>query len=243
MQKFLPFFGTVLFFFVPVFGQKAESKSIRDIATPKGCVREEYPKGSYQEWLRDLDLKPDPRIFSYSGTEIKRELYNVHSVIAKPLLFENDLEQCADWGMRFWADYHRDSKNLSRLYLYNYSGKKRYYSSSGKDYLSFLKVSFDETNSWSVKKGAKTISEDKLVPGDMILQNENGGVGHLSVLMDSCSFADGKRLFLIGYSFMPAQEFHIERNPNRKDGWYDISSFVSYLKEYFPYGEPVFRRF
>lgn len=231
------------FGFQSAFANGELPKSVRQIETPKACIREKFSGDSYSEWLRDLPLKSDRKIFSYRGSEIRSSLYNVHSVIDKPLLFHQDLEQCADWGMRFWADFHKDSRKLNRLYLLRYSGARRSFSSSGKDYLGFLKMSFDETNSWSIKKGTNPVAQSDLRPGDMIVQNENGGVGHLSVILDSCRFEDGKKLFLIGYSFMPAQEFHIEANPKRRDGWYDIQGFLEYLEEYFPYGKPELRRF
>jgi hypothetical protein len=79
----------------------------------------------------------------------------------------------------------------------------------------------------------------------MIVQNENGGIGHVSMIMDACKNEKGEELYLIGYSFMPAQEFHIEgaRPEYGKDGWFSIEGYYRYLADYLDLGKPVLRRF
>jgi hypothetical protein len=100
-------------------------------------------------------------------------------------------------------------------------------------------------NSHSIKKGAKELSAQDLQPGDMIVQNEGVGIGHVSVIMSVSQSRTGEKLFLIGFSFMPAQEFHIEYAKPKygKDGWYTLEGFYWYLKENLNLGEPVLRRF
>jgi hypothetical protein len=79
------------------------------------------------------------------------------------------------------------------------------------------------------------------------------------MIMDVCENGQGERLYLIGFSFMPAQEFHIEKAPGRlagrstrrrgnsepygKEGWFSYGGYIRYLEEYYPFGEPVLRRF
>ena len=86
---------------------------------------------------------------------------------------------------------------------------------------------------------------DILKPGDMIVQNRNGGIGHASVILDVCESKKGEKLYLIGYSFMPAQEFHIEKAEEKygRDGWFTIEGYFRYLSEFLDFGEPVLRRF
>jgi hypothetical protein len=96
-----------------------------------------------------------------------------------------------------------------------------------------------------LKKGCKPVIADEVIPGDLFVQNERGGIGHVSVVLDVCKSKEGKKLFLIGYSFMPAQEFHIERARGKYGigGWFTLEGYVQYLRDYLNYGEPVLRRF
>ena len=93
----------------------------------------------------------------------------------------------------------------------------------------------------------KKVNPEDLQPGDMFVQNQTGGIGHVSLIVDACQNQEGKRLFLIGYSFMPAQEFHIEKAKRKhgKDGWFTVEGYKKYLKQlpFSRYGAPVFRRF
>ena len=178
-------------------------------------------------------------------------IYDRMAVIDSPLLFSEDLEQCADYCMRFWAEFHRESGQLEQLFLYSYAGEKRLYRTSGLEYLEFLRQAFSGTNSYSLREGCVEIDAAELRPGDMIVQNDTGGIGHVSMIVDACESSKGDRLFLIGFSFMPAQEFHIERAPSfliqgksmGVDGWFSIDGYLLFLDTYMPYGKPVFRRF
>ncbi|MGE5671228.1 MAG: DUF4846 domain-containing protein, partial [Fibrobacterota bacterium] len=161
-----------------------------------------------------------------------------------PLLFNDDLEQCADFAMRLHAEYFKTSQSLDSLYLFDYNGKKLFYKTSSLSYQKFLRKIFANSNSYSLKKGCTAIKEDELRPGDLIVQNVNGGIGHVSVIVNSCTSQNGRRLFLIGYSFMPAQQFHIEHAGNYGlDGWFTLEGYIRYLKDNLDYGEPVLRRF
>jgi hypothetical protein len=214
------------------------------ISVPQGYQRKAYPEGSYSRFLQTLPVKQDIRIAAFNGDFIQG--FNVYAVLDLPLLFKQDLEQCADFAMRLWAEYHKRSDALASLYLFDYNGKRKTFSSSGKSYAAFLKSSFSNSNSYSLKRGClRVASEADLVPGDMLIQNETGGIGHVSVIMD-ISDAPGKpRLYLVGFSFMPAQEFHIEKaSPDKgAGGWFTFAGYKRYLDEILPYGQPALRRF
>ena len=79
----------------------------------------------------------------------------------------------------------------------------------------------------------------------MIVQNQTGSIGHASMIVDACKNRKGEKLFLMGFSFMPAQEFHIEKAPAGygKHGWFTVKGMQDFLEKYYPYGKPVLRRF
>jgi len=225
----------------------AQEKTVRNsINTPEGYTRVKFPEGSYSDWIQNLPLKENNTILDYRGFTLSSGgFYSILGVIDMPLLFKSDLEQCADYCMRFWAEYHKDVNKLDFLYLFDYSGNKKKFAGSGKNYKSFLKWIFSYSNSYSLKMGCAEVSKKELIPGDMIVQNEGGGIGHASVILDVCKSEEGKKLYLIGYSFMPAQEFHIEKAASSRgaEGWFTIEGYFDYLSDYIPLGDPVLRRF
>ncbi len=220
-------------------------RSVGEIAVPSGCSRAAVQAHSFGAWLRALPLKRDTQIRGFDGSTIRNGIYSVLAVVDMPLLFRRDLEQCADFCMRFWAEYHKAADMLDALYLFEYSGKKTRFRSSGLSYQAFLRRAFNGSNSHSLKKGCSGVDADDAAPGDMIVQNERGGIGHVSMILDACVSAKGERYYLIGFGFMPAQEFHIEKADaaHGRAGWFTLDGFIQWLRENLNVGEPVLRRF
>ncbi len=242
IRYFFIIFIILLFILVPGPGT---GKIVKNIAVPDGYSRIKYSVDSYSHWIQNLPLKSKKEIRLYDGSIKSPGFYKIFEVVNLAIMFRQDLEQCADFCFRFWAEYHKQKNILNRLYLFNYSGKKKYFKSSNKKYKQFVKWAFVYSNTHSIKKGGKKISESDLRPGDMIVQNRDGGIGHVSVIMDICKSNNDHRLYLIGYSFMPAQEFHIEKadKMNGKQGWFTIEGYYKYLETLFDFGRPVLRRF
>ena len=225
-------------------------QKIVHIKVPPGYKRILFPSETYSGYIQRLPLKKNKIIYEWNGSRLLSSflLYNVLAVVNKPVLFRQDLEQCADYAMRFWADYHKENKLLNKLFLLDYMGNKKYFKDSNKSYLKYLRWHMAYSNSYSIKKGLKIIDMNaKLIPGDMFVQNKDGGVGHVSVIVDIAENERNNRIYLIGFSFMPAQEFHIEDAGNRDNAgaWFTKSGYIRYLAKssLSYYGEPVFRRF
>lgn len=220
-------------------------RRVSDIPPPPGFVRPALAPGSYAEWLRNAPLKADVTIRSHDGDTVGPGFYRVLAVSGLPLMFRDDLEQCADWCFRFWAEYHRESGRLDRLYLFDYNGRKRVFAKSGKTFRSFLRQAMAEANSHSLKRGCSAVDTADIMPGDMLVQNRDGGIGHVSIVMDVCRDTSGNRHLLMGYGYMPSQEFHLERAdpPRGRDGWFTLPGYLDYLEKHFDFGEPAFRRF
>ena len=227
-------------------GAQAEDRTVKDLPLPDNYERATYKKDSYSHWLQNAPLKKSNNIALYDGRSYKpgSNWYQVAAVLDFPLLFDQDLEQCADFAMRLWAEYHASRGKHTELYLYNYDGTKQKLTSASK-YTNFLRLAMANSNSHSIKKGAKKIEAKDLRPGDMFVQNNNGGIGHVSVIVDVAkSKTEGKPdLYQVGFSFMPAQEFHIEKAPTN-NGWFTREEFEKLLeKNLGSLGAPVLRRF
>jgi hypothetical protein len=225
------------------FGQG--QRSVKDIPVPAGFKTDEYTVSSYSRWLATRPLKINNVILAHDGRKITAGTDRVCAVLDLPLLFTGDLEQCADYAMRLWAEYHKDRNKLDKLYLFDYNGRRQYFRKSGLSYRNFLRRAFANSNSYSLKQGCAKVDTGSIVPGDMVVQNERGGVGHVSVVMNACRDSSGQKLYLIGFSYMPAQEFHIERAPEGygTGGWFTVEGYFRYLKDYMDLGTPVLRRF
>lgn len=225
---------------------KAGGKTVSDgIVVPGGYKQIKYREGGFSSWVQNLPLKGSNLIKAYDGSSINSGFYNVFFVVDMPLLFKRNIEQCADYCMRFWAEYHKDVKKLQKLYLFDYSGKKRYFRKSQRQFYDFLKWAMIYSNSYSLKRGCIAVSKENIMPGDMIVQNKGGGIGHVSMVLNVCKNDNGGKLYLIGFSYMPAQEFHIEKATSEygKGGWFTYEGYYKLLEKYFNYGKPVIRRF
>lgn len=104
------------------------------------------------------------------------------------------------------------------------------------------------SNSFSIKQGAIRVRAlDLLAPGDMFVQNDsNDGIGHVSVVLDQAVNRYGTNVYLVGYSFMPAQEFHIEKanKTDGIDGWFTAQGYYHYATRVFSsFDTPIVMRF
>lgn len=226
---------------------QAEDRVVSDLPLPDGYIRYSYERASYSHWLQHAPLKRTKTIALYDGREYDdgSNWYKIAAVLDLPLLFDQDLEQCADFAMRLWAEYHAATGQLERLYLFNYDGTKNKFKGGEKGYRSFLRLAMANSNSHSIKIGAKKVLPTELRPGDMFVQNTNGGIGHVSVIIDAAKskIAGKPDLFRVGFSFMPAQEFHIEEAPTH-NGWFTRDGFEALLEQQLgSLGKPVLRRF
>jgi hypothetical protein len=221
-----------------------QARDMSSIPAPYGYTRSSYPAGSFSAWVARLPLRQGDSVKTFDGRDVSGN-YDVLTVVDLPLLFTADLEQCADWCLRLWAEYHKASGTLDKLYLFDYNGRRKYYRSSGKTYTRFLKASMSNANSYSLIRGCAPVDTGAIRPGDMFVQNRRGGIGHVSMVLDACRDSAGRRLYLVGYSYMPAQEFHIERAGDEYGigGWFSYQGYCQYLHDNIDLGTPALRRF
>ncbi|MGK0190676.1 MAG: hypothetical protein ACI9R3_006506 [Verrucomicrobiales bacterium] len=228
--------------FLPAFAFAGQT--INDIPVPQGYERIESKADSFSHFVQSLALSDDKVIHTWEGKAINQG-FDVLAVAQLPLLFKQDLEQCADWAMRLWAEHHKASDRLQQLTLYNYDGSKKPFRKSGESYEKFLRLRMAYSNSHSLKKGTSKIEASELLPGDLIVQNETGEIGHVSVILDTATLPGKPPVYLIGFSFMPAREFHVERAASGygASGWFTLDGFRKFLSQRLALGEPVLRRF
>ncbi len=225
-------------------GAAGQARDVGSIPAPDGFARATDQAGSFSAWVARLPLRHSDSIRTHDERDVSAN-YDVLAVVDLPLLFRADLEQCADWCLRLWAEYHKDSDRLDKLYLFDYNGRRVPFKKSGKSFARFLKWSMDHANSYSLLRGCAAVDTADIRPGDMFVQNRRGGIGHVSMVLDACRDSMGNALYLVGYSYMPAQEFHIERAAARygTGGWFTYQGYCRYLHDNIDLGEPKLRRF
>lgn len=224
------------------------NQNVIDIGVPEGFERVESARDSYSGFLRNLPIKTQHTIQLWDGSTLPDGSYNILAVLDLPLLFDEDLEQCADFSMRLWAEFLKSVDELHELSLYDFHGRQRSFSDSGKSFRDYLYWHMKYSNSYSLKRGAKKVRLlSELKAGDMFVQNDSEeGIGHVSVVLDEAINSFGLKVYLVGYSFMPAQQFHIEKADLEfgVDGWFSAKGYFEYAQTVFgSFGEPTVMRF
>ena len=215
-------------------------------AVPRGYERIVHDSSSFPFFLRHLPLKPvGAEVLYYNGK--KKANYDVYEAVIDLPIGKRDLHQCADAVMRLRADYLLSVGREDEISFKFMNGMKVPYSrwQSGDR----IKFNGNQTD-WKIKSGAenaennywkyleiifayagtasleKELTEKPLHDidiGDVFIQG--GSPGHAVIIVDMAEDNNGKKVFLLAQSYMPAQELQILRNPNNSNlsPWYDAS--------------------
>lgn len=236
-------------------------------ATPEGFERTVEEEGSIGSFLRSYTMKPDQSpVMLHNG--VKKGSQTRHAAVFSMDLVEGDLQQCADSVMRMWAEYlwetgqqdqiafHFTSGDLCSWsywrdgYRPNVSGnsvsfsKRASYSDSYENFVRYLEIVFSYAGTLSMDTyESETIELSELQIGDVFLKG--GSPGHVVMVVDACVNPDGEKAFLLAQGYMPAQDFHVIKNPvHQEDPWYYESeiTFPFQTMEYSFEDESMIRR-
>ncbi len=249
LLKYIIVFNIIIVLLIFCIYFYSENDKVNKINPPKGFQKVFYDKDSFPFMIKHLPLKKINIIRFWNNKLFFKGfcIYNTYGVIDVPLYFNEDLEQCADFAMRFWSDYHLINDRLDKLELFDFNGNRCAFRDSDKSYLDYLHWHMGFSNSYSIKEGGIVVDPDSLQPGDMLVQNNDGKEGHVSIIMDVAENDIGDKVYLIGYGNTPAQQFHIEKAGKKYGigGWFTLPGYRQYLhdKKFNKFGPPVFRRF
>lgn len=212
---------------------------------PPGFARVEVARSSFGAWLRRLPLAaPGTPVLSYAGSTILApDDPHLGAVVAIDV-GKADLQQCADAIIRLhaewqWSQGRRDisyqAGSGSPMPLSRWTrgerpvGKKqsiaweprrsRADKNEHASFRAYLDHVFMWANTGSLSTQAMKITPNELRPGDFVVQP--GGPGHSVIVLDLAVARDGRRVALLGQSFMPAQRFHVLR-PGGSSAWFTI---------------------
>lgn len=212
------------------------------IKVPETYERVSADDGSFSSFLRNYSLKEDGSpVLLYNGNEKGNQSAHV-AVFELPMESEN-LQQCADSVMRmyaeyFWAtgQYEKISFHFTNGFEADYTkwregnriqveGNDVYWTSSAEYddsyecFMKYMKMVFSYAGTLSMETEAEEITLPEVQVGDVFLMG--GSPGHVVMVVDVCENAEGKKAFLLAQGYMPAQEFHVLKNPmHENDPWY-----------------------
>lgn len=227
-----------------------EKALVNNLKTPEGFSRINLDNNSYGDWLRHLPLKDDNTVYLYNG-----EMKNNQSAQFKVLdidVGDRDLQQCADAVMRLRAEYlfaQNDYEGIHFNYTNGFTNSFKkwsegYYpkltgnsvnwvasSSNNSSYKSFKKYLinvFNYAGTASLSKELNQVQLSEVMPGDVFIKG--GFPGHAVIVLDVAINKVGEKCFLIAQSYMPAQNIHILKNPNKENSpWYFVNDIEQYV--------------
>jgi hypothetical protein len=179
------------------------------IAPPPGATRVAVADGSFGAWLRGLPLlPPGSAVHLFDGSVKPRQ--DVHHAVVDLDVQPRDLQQCADAVMRLYAEYLYAAKKP--IAFHPDPGKPRTIDWSGGERRAFEKFLirlFADAGTASLAAELPR-ARGPVQPGETLIHG--GYPGHAVLVLDVAVARDGRRLLLLGQSYMPAQQFHVLKN-------------------------------
>lgn len=194
---------------------------VGDIPLPEGYERKAAAKGSFAQWLQNVPIKKDRTVYLYNGQpKINQDAQ--YAVLDIPV-GNKDLQQCADAVMRLRAQYLYSQKRYAEISFSDNNGKK-YVCPATTDSTRFeryLETVYSYCGTISLEKQLHPVKDITTIqPGDVIIKG--GSPGHAVIVMDVAVNKEGKKIYLIAQSYMPAQNIHVLKDPMYKNlsPWY-----------------------
>lgn len=201
------------YLFLPASRARTDTDSIQGrFAPPTGTERVSVAPHSFADWLRELPLLPiGSPVLLYDGQQKPRQ--DVHAAVTSLDVPKRDLQQCADAVMRLRAEYLLALGKPQQIRFHPDPGKPRALAFAGgsrADFMSYMLRVFSAAGSASLQAELpKVAASTPLQPGDVLIQG--GYPGHAILVLDVAA-GGGRRLILLGQSYMPAQQFHVLKN-------------------------------
>jgi poly-gamma-glutamate synthesis protein (capsule biosynthesis protein) len=222
------------------------------INTPEGYSRISSSKGELAYFMRAFPLKSsDSQLMLYNGQAKSNQ--NNHTAIFDLSLGDRDLQQCADSLFRIYAEYYWSLQAYDKIAFHLTNGfymeytkwqsgyrikvdgndvswvKSASYNDSYKEFQMYLDMVFAYAGTLSLESECENISVDELLPGDLFLKG--GSPGHCVLIVDMAADQEGNRCYLLAQGYMPAQDFHVLKNPlHPEDPWYYESEITFPLR-------------
>ena len=216
------------------------------IKAPVGYSRVTPAHGSFAAYLQNIKLKPDGTPVRYYNGKIK-DNNGVYVAVIDLNIGNQDLQQCADVIMHVRAEYlfytHQENKihfTFTNGFKVDYSkwmegyrikinGNKTVWvktampSNTYKTFCDYMDVVYNYCGTLSLSKELVKVNYADMQPGDILIKG--GSPGHAELVMDMAQNPQGRKVYLLSQSYMPAQDMQVLQNPSdpKLSPWYALA--------------------
>lgn len=199
-------------------------KKIKDIPLPAGYKRLNSGPDSFAAWLTNVSLKKEKTVYKFDGTPKFNQ--TAQFAVLDISVGEKDLQQCADAVMRLRAEYLYSRNEFAKIVFTDNEGTYYYYHPpyTRNKFDNYLQKVFGMCGTASLQKQLSHHVEVKNIePGDVLIHG--GFPGHAVIVMDIAFNNEGKKIFMLAQSYMPAQDIHVLLNPADENlsPWYKVN--------------------
>ena len=219
---------------------------------PLGFERVMAEKGTFGAYLREYPLKDfGAPVLLFNG---ERKWNNVHISVFDMPLVDSDLIQCADAVMKLRAEYLYSEKRFGEIVFHitngmavpfsRFSDGERVIVSGNKTewkggfkkgtsrdvFEQYLRFIYAYAGTYSLSKEAKQKAVSEIEIGDFFIFG--GSPGHVVLVLDVAKNREGKKIMMLGQSYMPSQEFHVLKSFETISPWYFVEDDVLQTPEW-----------
>lgn len=224
-----------------------DKNTVRErFSPPKGYQWQDEKQDSFGYFIENFKLKPyGSQILRYDGTPISTQ--HLHEAVFDIDTGNKDLQQCADAVIRLRAEYLYKNKKENNIKFHFTSGhllswndykngtrafvsgnsvsfrKTAGFDDSYQSFRAYLDLVFNYSGTISLNKETTPVTKNAdLKTGDILITP--GSPGHVVFIAGVCINKEGKKLFLLGEGFTPAQSIHLLSNPFDQNisPWYKL---------------------
>lgn len=185
------------------------------VQPPEGYVRVSVEEDSFAAFLRNYPMKEAKSpVLLYNGREKGNQ--GAHAAVFALSIEDEIQQQCINSIIRIYAEYFYQTKQYDRLSFHILSS---FEGGSNKSFQDYLRIIFANSSVLSLMKESTEIPLSEIQAGDVFLKE--GCLGHVVMIVDVCETESGSKAFLLAQGCVPAQEFHLLKNPlHGEDPWY-----------------------
>ncbi|MFK7783230.1 DUF4846 domain-containing protein [Psychroserpens sp.] len=245
-----------------------DSKTILSrVNVPKGFKRVNYNKGSFQDYLRNYELKSfGSKIINYDNSNYFWQGGHVGTLeVPVP---ENGLQQCADALIRIRSEYLWNTNRKDDIgfnftsgdycswkgYAEGYRPKVKgnnvtFHKTASKDtsktnFYKYLNLIYTYSGTLSLFNELKAVNDSKTLKiGDMLIKG--GTPGHIVMICDEVVNEKGEKLYLLFQGNTPAQSVHLVKNLQNPEisPWYKLEKDEEISVSNYTFSSSKFVRF
>ncbi|MEP6748889.1 MAG: DUF4846 domain-containing protein, partial [Bacteroidota bacterium] len=199
--------------------------NIAAIPLPEGFARVYADSSSFITWLRKLPLKRNKTVYTFNGSPKANQ--TAQFAVLDVSVGNKDLQQCADAVIRLRAEYLYAQKRFSEIDFTDNNDKHyRVPADANRNVFNqYLEKVFSYCGTASLDKQLQAVTDFKsIAAGDVLVKG--GSPGHAMQVMDIAENKDGKKIYLLAQSYMPAQDIHVVVNPanSKLNPWYEVNT-------------------